>query len=173
MGKIWLTSKTGPMRGLLRSLSTCLLIALVAICALAVCALTGTGCQGRKPESGSSIADSSMADSSIVNSPAGDSAPTPPQPQAGSGKLRTRLGIAGTTFTADSVPVSFTVINPTDSALRFCRWETPFEPKLGKYLEVISEQGTEAAFKGAMARRVMPPPDESYITVAAHDSVRT
>ena len=114
-----------------------------------------------------------MAESSIVNSPAGDSAPTPPRPQAGSGKLRTRLGIAGKGLTSDSVLVSFTVINPTDSALRFCRWETPFEPKLGKYLEVVSEQGTQAAFKGAMARRVMPPPDESYITVAAHDSVRT
>ena len=88
-------------------------------------------------------------------------------------RLRTRLGTEAKTFTKDSVMVSFTVINEADSVLRFCKWETPFEPQLGKYMEVTDEQGNEALFTGAMAKRMMPPPPESYIDVPSHDSVRT
>jgi hypothetical protein len=90
-----------------------------------------------------------------------------------SAKLVTRLGTAAEVFTNDSIPLSFTVVNDADTVQHFCKWETPFEPRLGKYIEVMDEQGTEAPFKGAMARRVMPPPAESYIAVSAHDSVRT
>ncbi|AYL94228.1 protease [Mucilaginibacter celer] len=87
--------------------------------------------------------------------------------------LSVRLGSTSVRNTADSVGVSFTVSNNTDSPVRFCKWETPFEPRLGKYFEVSDDKGNEAAFKGAMARRVMPPPAEAYIVVAAHDSVNT
>ncbi len=73
----------------------------------------------------------------------------------------------------DSVMLSFTVINPTGKPQRFCKWETPFEPRLGKYFDIEDNKGSKAAFKGAMARRVMPPPPEAYIEVSAHDSVRT
>lgn len=73
----------------------------------------------------------------------------------------------------DSVMLTFTVINDTDKSLRFVKWETPFEPRLGKYLEIKDRSGNEAPFKGAMARRVMPPPAEAYIEVPAHDQVRT
>lgn len=89
------------------------------------------------------------------------------------GKLETRLGTAANTFSKDSVLLSFTVVNTTDTLQRFCKWETPFESILGKYFEVTDNQGNEALFKGAMARRVMPPPPESYIEVQPHDSVRT
>ena len=78
-------------------------------------------------------------------------------------KLRTRLGTAAKTFTKDSVMVSFTVINEADTVQHFCKWETPFEPRLGKYFEITDVQGNEVQFTGAMARRVMPPPPESYI----------
>ncbi|WP_374163685.1 hypothetical protein [Arcticibacter sp. MXS-1] len=87
--------------------------------------------------------------------------------------LEAHLGLAAKTFKKDSVLLSFTVYNHADTASRFCKWETPFEPHLGKYLEVKDEQGNEAAFKGAMARRVMPPPPESYISIPPHDSVKT
>ncbi len=90
-----------------------------------------------------------------------------------SGILETRLSALNQTLTKDSVMLSFTVVNHADSAQRFVKWETPFEPRLGKYLDVINEQGTEAEFTGAMARRMMPPPAEAYIEVAAHDSVST
>lgn len=95
------------------------------------------------------------------------------QPVPDSLKLKTQLGTAGQTFTKDSVLLSFTVINETDTIQRFCKWETPFEPKLGKYFDVQDEQGGQAQFTGAMARRVMPPPAESYIEVPPRDSVRT
>ncbi|MDJ1468848.1 hypothetical protein QNI19_03700 [Cytophagaceae bacterium DM2B3-1] len=128
---------------------------------LLIVAALSAGCQNQKSDT--STTESSTSDSSATVSPE----PT------NSGKLETRLGTAGKSFTKDSVLLSFTVINHTDSAQRFCKWETPFEPRLGKYLEVIHENGTEAIFKGAMARRVMPPPAETYIEVAPHDSVRT
>lgn len=88
-------------------------------------------------------------------------------------KLKTRLGMSASVFKNDSVMVSFTVINDADTVQRFCKWETPFEPHLGKYMEVTDLQGNEAMFMGAMARRVMPPPPESYIEVPPHDSVTT
>lgn len=121
-----------------------------------------TGCQNRKANLSTSNpdslnADSSKADSGFVNS----------------GKLETRLSAPNATFTKDSVLLSFTVVNHADTAQRFVKWETPFEPRLGKYLEIKNEQGTEVEFKGAMARRIMPPPAEAYIEVAAHDSVST
>ncbi|MFD0764611.1 hypothetical protein ACFQZI_07080 [Mucilaginibacter lutimaris] len=71
------------------------------------------------------------------------------------------------------VPVLFTVTNPTGKPLRFLRWETPFEPRIGKYFEIKDRLGNEASFQGAMARRIMPPPESAFITVPAHDSVKT
>lgn len=82
-----------------------------------------------------------------------------------------RLSTAGQPVSADSVMLSFVIHNYSDTVQRFCKWNTPFEPLLGKYLSVVDEAGTEAEYRGAMARRVMPPPAESYIEVNPHDSV--
>jgi len=87
-------------------------------------------------------------------------------------RLQTRLSMPPAAASADSVMLTFTVINPSNQPQRFCKWETPFD-RLGKYLDIQNAQGTEASFKGAMARRVMPPPAEAYITVPAHDSTTT
>ena len=111
-----------------------------------------TGCQNRKAGLGSASSND-------------QSTPT--------GKLETRLSAEAGNFSTDSVQLTFTVVNHADSVQRFVRWETPFEPRLGKYLEVKDENGQEAEFKGAMARRVMPPPAEAYIEVPAHDSLST
>ncbi|WP_345954795.1 protease [Mucilaginibacter sp. PAMB04168] len=92
---------------------------------------------------------------------------------AGAGKLVTRLQIAARSASTESAFLLFTVVNNTDKAQRFCKWETPFEPRLGKYFEIVDNQGNEATFKGAMARRVMPPPPEAYMIVPAHGSVKT
>ena len=69
--------------------------------------------------------------------------------------------------------LSFSIVNHADTVQRFVKWETPFEPFIGKYLEIINAQGNEVQFTGPMARRVMPPPADAYIEVPAHDSVRT
>ena len=71
----------------------------------------------------------------------------------------------------DSVLLKFTVYNPADSALQFCKWHTPFEPLMSKYLDVTDENGTEVDYKGAMAKRMMPPPASSYIEVKSGDSL--
>lgn len=90
-----------------------------------------------------------------------------------SGRLETHLNPAANAFTTDSVQLTFTVVNHADSVQRFVKWETPFEPRIGKYLEVTDEKGQEAEFRGAMARRLMPPPAEAYLEVPAHDSLST
>ena len=73
----------------------------------------------------------------------------------------------------DSVLLTFTVKNPTADSLRFCKWHTPFEPLLSKYLDIKDQNGVEVNYKGAMAKRIMPPPASSYISVKAMDSLTT
>lgn len=71
----------------------------------------------------------------------------------------------------DSVKVRFTVYNKTDSTRKFCKWHTPFEPLISKYLDITSDEGVEASYKGAMAKRIMPPPADSYIALKSGDSL--
>lgn len=71
----------------------------------------------------------------------------------------------------DPVELNFTVYNQTDSVMKFLKWQTPFEPLLSKYLDVKNEQGEEAAYKGAMAKRMMPPPATDSLTVKPNDSL--
>ena len=71
----------------------------------------------------------------------------------------------------DSVLLDFTVFNNTDSVKRFLKWQTPFEPLMSKYLDVKNEQGEEVQYKGAMAKRMMPPPADAYITLKPNDSL--
>jgi hypothetical protein len=79
--------------------------------------------------------------------------------------LTAEMQIKDTIKVGEPVLLKFTVYNRTDSALQFCKWHTPFEPLLSKYLDVLDEKGEEANYKGAMAKRMMPPPASSYITV--------
>ena len=65
----------------------------------------------------------------------------------------------------------FTVYNKSGQPQKFCKWHTPFEPPMSKYLDVRHELGAEAEYKGAMAKRIMPPPADSYIEVKAGDSL--
>lgn len=67
--------------------------------------------------------------------------------------------------------LNFTVYNHTDSAKNFCKWHTPFEPLMSKYLDIVFENGEEAQYKGPMAKRMMPPPADSYVTINKGDSL--
>jgi hypothetical protein len=82
-----------------------------------------------------------------------------------------KMSIKDTIKVGDSVLMKFTVYNNADSAQQFCKWHTPFEPLMSKYLEVKDETGQEVLYQGAMAKRVMPPPASSYIKVNAKDSL--
>lgn len=69
------------------------------------------------------------------------------------------------------IEMTFTVYNRTDSVKTFCKWHTPFEPLMSKYLDITSTEGEEAAYKGPMAKRMMPPPADSYVSIKPKDSL--
>lgn len=73
----------------------------------------------------------------------------------------------------DPIELKFTVYNNSDSARTFCKWHTPFEPLMSKYLDITDKNGVEVQYTGPMAKRIMPPPASSYITLAARDSLMT
>lgn len=81
------------------------------------------------------------------------------------------MAINDTIKTGDSVLLKFTVYNRTDTAKKFLKWQTPFEPLLSKYLDIKDEQGQEVEYKGAMAKRMMPPPADAYIALNSKDSL--
>lgn len=90
---------------------------------------------------------------------------------AAAAPLFARMSIKDTIKAGDSVLIKFTVYNNADSTQQFCKWHTPFEPLMSKYLEVKEETGQEMQYQGAMAKRMMPPPASSYVKVNAKDSI--
>ena len=108
-----------------------------------------------------------MQNNSVTEKPAST------EPAATAKELYAVMAINDTIRTGDSVKLKFTVRNPADSAKKFLKWQTPFEPLLSKYLDIKDEQGNEMDYRGAMAKRIMPPPAEAYITVNPKDSMVT
>lgn len=86
-------------------------------------------------------------------------------------ELTAVMSMPGTIKLGDSVLLNFSVKNNTDSLKRFCKWHTPFEPLMSKYLDVKNDKGEEMAYQGAMAKRMMPPPESSYLSLKPQDSV--
>lgn len=66
----------------------------------------------------------------------------------------------------DSIQITFTVNNPTEDTLKFTQYHTPFEGFISNFLEVKDSAGNEVKYIGAMAKRVSPPPAETYHTLA-------
>lgn len=93
------------------------------------------------------------------------------QEQVSKQSLVTKMAILSPMNSVDSVMLKFTVYNYSDSAKTFCIWHTPFEPLMSKYLDITDRNGEEAPYTGPMAKRIMPPPASSYITLAAQDSL--
>ena len=71
----------------------------------------------------------------------------------------------------ESIPLHFTVFNPTNDTLRFTKYHTPFEGFMNNFLTITQADGQEVPYIGPMAKRVMQPVPESYLTVAPHDSL--
>ena len=75
-------------------------------------------------------------------------------------------------FKAGEKPnLKFVVSNGKSMSRSFCKWQTPFEPLMSKYLDIRDEDGNEASYKGPMAKRIMPPPADSYQTVNPMDTL--
>lgn len=85
--------------------------------------------------------------------------------------LYAKMTIAPVIKAGEAIQMRFTVYNDADSIQQFCKWHTPFEPLLSKYLDITDESGEEALYKGAMAKRMMPPPADSYVKVKPKDSL--
>jgi hypothetical protein len=83
------------------------------------------------------------------------------------------MQIRDTIKPGDPVELKFTVLNRADITQRFCKWHTPFEPLMSKYLDIKDENGLEVDYRGPMAKRIMPPPADSYIKADPGDSLST
>jgi len=77
------------------------------------------------------------------------------------------MKIKSTINSGEPVLFGFDVQNPTTKPLRFLKWYTPFEAPMSKFLDITNAQGEEVAYKGPMAKRVMPPPADSYLEIKA------
>ncbi|MEJ7557992.1 MAG: protease [Pedobacter sp.] len=88
-----------------------------------------------------------------------------------SSPLYAKMTVAPVIKAGEAVQMRFTVYNDADSVQQFCKWHTPFEPLISKYLDITDESGEEAMYKGAMAKRMMPPPAESYVKIQPKDSL--
>ena len=60
------------------------------------------------------------------------------------------------------IMIEFKVTNSSPDTLSFCQYDTPFENMVSKFLQVENSKGEEVKYMGPMARRVMPPPAETY-----------
>jgi hypothetical protein len=85
--------------------------------------------------------------------------------------LSAKMELPASVKAGDSVILKFIVYNSSGSIQQFCKWHTPFEPLMSKYLEVKDQNGDEAMYRGPMAKRMMPPPAGSYIKVNPKDSL--
>lgn len=91
-------------------------------------------------------------------------------------KVISQSGISGKLISpkaaklGDPINIKFTVYNNADTASKFCKWHTPFERLMSKYLDVTATDGSEADYKGPMAKRIMPPPADSYTSLKPGDS---
>lgn len=71
------------------------------------------------------------------------------------------------------ISIKFSVYNNSDTVVKFCKWHTPFEKLSSKYLDVAFEDHTDISYLGPMAKRMMPPPAESYTSLKKGDSTST
>jgi len=92
-------------------------------------------------------------------------------PSAEEKGLFAKMTIKDTIKTGEPLQLKFTVYNNADSVQQFCKWHTPFEPLISKYLDIKDENGEEVNYKGAMAKRIMPPPASSYQKLNPKDSL--
>ena len=99
-----------------------------------------------------------------------DSTTVAPASQADTA-LTAKLAVPQNVVEASPIELTFTVYNKTDSARTFCKWHTPFEPLMSKYLDITNVNGEEANYQGPMAKRMMPPPADSYMILKPGDSV--
>ena len=91
--------------------------------------------------------------------------------KTGSDSLFITLSIKNVLKAGEKPNLKFLVSNDKSASKSFCKWHTPFEPLMSKYLDIKDQDGNEALYKGPMAKRIMPPPADSYQTVKPMDTL--
>jgi len=81
-----------------------------------------------------------------------------------------KMTLVGNAKLGQPINIKFSVYNNADTVAKFCKWHTPFERLMSKYLDVSLEDYTPVDYKGPMAKRVMPPPADSYTSLKKGDS---
>lgn len=85
--------------------------------------------------------------------------------------LSVSMQMKDTIKAGEPLQLQFTVNNPSNTVQRFLKWHTPFEPLISKYLDIRDENGNEVSYRGAMARRMMPPPASDTLSVGPKQSL--
>jgi hypothetical protein len=86
-------------------------------------------------------------------------------------ELAAHISVKQPVKVGEPLMLTFTVKNGSSKELKFCKWHTPFEGFKNSYFLIKNSNGEDAQYKGVMAKRIMPPPAESYMAVPAGDSV--
>jgi len=84
-------------------------------------------------------------------------------------QLTGNLSAASSYDINEPIMVTFTVENSSDKTIKFTQYSTPFEGFLGDFLEIKDENGAKVNYIGAMARRIMPPPADTFIEIPPHE----
>lgn len=112
-----------------------------------------------------SVQEPSAVPTSPPPSPSSPSATTPtPGSDEGKGLLLSLR--PGRTSLAEAVEVTLVVENPAPEAGRFCDYHTPFEGIRNDIFEVTGPDGKALAYRGMMAKRAPPGPDD-YVAIGA------
>ncbi|WP_245803558.1 protease [Daejeonella lutea] len=118
-----------------------------------------------------SLAACGISNTSSSNSVVDDSGHTEGSDLNDKQAIQGTMQIKDTITVGDPVELKFVVINSADTVARFLKWSTPFEPLVSKYLDITDEDGTQVDYRGAMAKRAMPPSEESYVKLNPGDSL--
>ncbi|MBN1181424.1 MAG: hypothetical protein JXB49_03995 [Bacteroidales bacterium] len=74
--------------------------------------------------------------------------------------------------TADKIAIKFEVMNTTNEAITFCKYQTPFEGFTAGYMLITNlDTGEELRYRGILIKRTKPG-KEDYITVEANKAQR-
>ena len=85
----------------------------------------------------------------------------------------TTISMPATVKNGDQVRLSMEVKNNGNADCRFLKWNSPFEPAfLGDYLHITDEKGEKVSYRGAMAKRMWPPPEDAYLTLRPGGSLK-